>query len=98
MNVVPGSGTRIAIADTGGRPVGSHGGGVSHPISTAGGANNPPQVFAANSASQYDGLPSCTVAANIWIRAALTTVPAVLGSVATPTMRSASSYVPNASR
>ena len=52
MNVVPGSGTRIAIADTGGRPPGSHGSGVSHPISSAGGATRPPQVRAAKSASQ----------------------------------------------
>ena len=37
MNVVPGSGTRSTIDATGGLPAGSHGGGISHPISKAGG-------------------------------------------------------------
>src|SRR5271165_1113771 len=91
INVVPGNGTRMAIADTTGCPLGSQGGGVSHPISSAGGASSPPQVLVANSASQYDGLLSRTVAANIRIRAALITVPAVLASVATPTIFRASS-------
>ena len=44
MNVVPGSGTRIAIDGIGGRSVGSHGGGISQPISSAGGATSPPQT------------------------------------------------------
>jgi hypothetical protein len=52
MNVVPGSGTRTAIAGTGACPVGSHGGGINQPISSAGGASRPPQVFVANSVSQ----------------------------------------------
>src|SRR5436305_7488488 len=85
MKVVPGSGTRIAIADTGGRPPGSHGSGVSQPITRPGGATNPPQVCCAKSGSQYDGLPSWTMAANNWILAALTTVPAVRGLDGTPT-------------
>src|ERR1700743_3951045 len=41
--VVPGSGTRSAIAATGGAPSGSHGSGVSQPISRAGGGTNSPQ-------------------------------------------------------
>ena len=91
MNVVPGSGTRIAIDGTGRSPFGSHGGGISQPISRAGGATRPPHTSVAKSASQYDGLPSCTIEAKCWMREALTAVPANLGSLRTPTMRRASS-------
>jgi hypothetical protein len=41
-------------------------------------------------------LGSRTIDAKCWIRAPLTAVPANLGSVRVPTIRSASSYVPNA--
>ena len=64
---------------------------MSQPISIAGGATSPPQTSVANSASQYAGLPSCTIEAKCWMRAALTAVPANLGSLRTPTMRNASS-------
>ena len=91
MKVVPGNGTRIAIDGTGRSSLGSQGGGMSHPISSAGGATSPPQTCLAKSASQYAGLPSCTIAAKCWMRAELTAVPAYLGSLRTPTMRRASS-------
>ena len=91
MNVVPGSGTRSTSDATGGLPCGSHGGGISHPISKAGGASRPPHFPRANSASQYERLPSWTIAANNWMRAPLTAVAAVRGSLVAPTIRSASS-------
>ena len=50
--VVPGSGTRIAIDAVGGSVVGSHGGGTSQPIKSAGGAMSPPHTSPAKSASQ----------------------------------------------
>ena len=46
MNVVPGSGTRMAIDGVGGSPRGSQGGGVSQPINNAGGASSAPFVKA----------------------------------------------------
>src|SRR6478609_4664451 len=96
MIAVPGNGTRTAIDAVGGWPFGTHGGGISRPISKAGGATSPPHADFAKSASQYDGLGSRTIDAKCWIRAPLTAVPANLGPVPVPTIRSASSYVPNA--
>ena len=96
MIAVPGRGTRTAIDAVGGSPLGTHGGGISRPISNAGGATRPPQTESAKSESQYDGLGSRTIDAKCWMRAPLTAVPANLGSVRVPTIRSASSYVPNA--
>lgn len=96
MIAVPGRGTRTAIDAVGGPPVGTHGGGISSPISNAGGATRPPQTEAAKSESQYDGFGSRTIDAKCWMRAPLTAVPANLGSVRVPTIRRASSYVPNA--
>src|SRR5690348_11253641 len=46
-------------------------------------------VFA-NSGSQYEGFGSCSIDAKCWMRAPLTAVPANLGSVRAPTIRSAS--------
>ena len=91
MNVVPGNGTRSTIDAAGGLPPGCHGGGISHPIKRAGGASKPPQVCRANSASQYERLPSHTSEANNWMRAPLTGVAAVRGWPAVPTIASASS-------
>ena len=95
MNVVPGNGTRSTTDAAGGLALpcwrGSHGGGISHPINKAGGASSPPHLSWANSASQYERFPSWTIAANNRIRAPLTGVAAVRGSLFAPTMRSASS-------
>ena len=91
MIAVPGSGTRTAIDAVGGSPVGTQGGGIKSPISSAGGATIPPHTRLANSASQYAGLASRTIDAKCWMRAALTALPANLGSVRVPTIRAASS-------
>src|SRR6185312_6191432 len=96
MIAVPGRGTRTAMEAVGGRPFGTHGGGISRPIRSAGGATRPPQTDFAKSASQYDGLGSRTIDAKYWMRAPLTAVFAYRGSVRVPTNRNASSYVPNA--
>src|SRR5258705_10297190 len=91
MIAVPGSGTRTAIDAVGGAPVGTQGGGISSPISSAGGATIQPHTFWANSGSQYAGLASRTIDAKCWIRAPLTALPANLGPVRVPTIRPRSS-------
>jgi|GEM_PF-5793155 len=93
MKVLPGNGTRSA-SDAGRAfpcSAGCHGGGISQPINSAGGAGTPPHCRRANAASQYERLPSCTMAANNWMRAPLTGVAAVRGPLVVPTIRSASS-------
>src|SRR5829696_382582 len=91
MIAVPGNGTRTAIEAVGGSPLGTQGGGISRPTNSAGGATIPPHTCSANSGSQYAGLASRTIDAKCWMRAALTALPANLGSVRAPTIRAASS-------
>jgi hypothetical protein len=52
MIAVPGNGTRTAIDAVGAWPFGTHGGGISRPISNAGGATRPPHADLAKSGSQ----------------------------------------------